>query len=966
MRLRRATAIVLAAASIGVVAVAPSPADAGADPTGRDQQAPIPHPPHERRHQDGNVQSSLLQADHPSQAPEGAEVDDAGRVVVVVEGDRGKVEEAVRSAGGEVTNTAPDRVEAAVPQARLRDLGASDGVDLVREPQWFQPATLSEGVLSTNAAAWHTAGEDGTGLEVAIVDSGFENYADKLGSELPATVEKTSFCPGGGNGAGDHGTAVAEIVHDMAPGASLHLICIDTDADMFQAGQTLLSQGIRVANMSGGFLLTGRGDGSGSDSTPAGVVRTTRMAGVLWVVASGNLGDEHYDFVSTDRDADGSVELDAGSVDPAYLDESEVQYLVIAGGSPATISVKWDAWPSTTQDYDLFLYDLSGPNPGFVASSLQPQWPGGLSPVEQLTYTNPNYPAHLYALEIVRYQEGGTFKATGAARFDLFLSGVADFTAGGGRTTTSASTSEPATSPYAMAVGAACYATGTIEAYSGQGPTIDGRIKPDITGPDGTSSSVYGPAGNCEYSSGFDGTSAASPHVAGAAAVYLAANPGLDIAEAQRLLETRATDAGAPGRDPAYGAGNLALRDPVTNPPDAPAGALYASLAAPQRVVETRSSAPSGCLGPRCGALGSGQSFSFDARGLASVPDDATAVVLNVTAVATTQTGFLTLYPSGSTRPTASNLNFGPGQTLANHVTATLGTDGSFVVYNHFGLTHVVIDLVGYYAPSSAQGLTPITPVRALETRSDVPSGCLPASGPGAHCGAFQSNETLALPMRGATYQGTTIPASATSVVLNVTAVEPGANGYLTVWPGGTTRPTASSLNFSPGSVVPNLVVAGIGGDGNVNLYNYFGATDVVVDVLGYFEPGGARYVALAPPTRTLDTRTGNGLRLGALTGFETISHQVGRLNGIPIDAVAALFNVTVAAPVSSGYLTVWPSGSVRPISSNLNFGPGAVVSNGVLAALGTNGAVSIYNHGSSQSTPTLADVSGYFVLPPG
>jgi hypothetical protein len=955
MRLRRATTILLTVASIGVITVAPSSADAGADPAGRSQAPPIPHQPHGAR-QDGNVQSSLLQADHPSGAPGGRGVDDAGRVVVVVEGDRAKIDEAVRSVGGEVTSGAPDRVEAAVPQARLRDLGASDGVDLVREPQWFQPATVSEAVASTNAAAWHTAGEDGTGLEVAIVDSGFQSYASKLGTELPASVERTSYCPAGGNGVGDHGTAVAEIVHDMAPGASLHLICIDTDADMFQAGQTLVSQGIRVANMSGGFILTGRGDGSGSDSTPSGVVRTTRMNGVLWVVASGNLGNEHYDFVSTDRDADGDVELDGGPVDPAYIDDSEIQYFVVAAGQSATISLKWDAWPTTTQDYDFYIYDLGLANPAIVAGSERPQSPGGLSPVEEATVTNSSGTTRLYAVEIWRYE------ATGTARFDMFLSGVADFAAGGGRTTTSASTTEPATSPYAMAVGAACYTSGILEEYSGQGPTIDGRIKPDITGPDGTSSSVYGPGSSCASSSGFYGTSAAAPHVAGAAAVYLAANPSLDIAEAQRLLETRAIDAGAPGRDPAYGAGNLALRDPVTNPPDAPTGALYASLASPQRVVETRSSVPGGCVGPQCSALGSGQSFTFDARALASVPDDATAVVLNVTAVATTQTGFLTLYPSGSTRPTASNLNFGPGQTLANHVTATLGADGRFVVYNHFGLTHVVIDLVGYYAPSSAQGLTPITPVRALETRSGVPSGCLPASGPGSHCAPFQSNETLQLPMRGATYQGTTIPMAATAVVLNVTAVQPSANGFLTVWPGGTSRPTASSLNFSPGSVVPNLVMAGIGDDGSVNLYNYFGSTDVIVDVLGYYQPGGARYVALAPPTRTLDTRTGNGLRLGALTGFETLPHQVGRLNGVPIDAVAALFNVTVAAPISSGFLTVWPSGAARPISSNLNFAPGAVVSNGVLAALGTNGAISIYNHGSSQSTHALADISGYFV----
>lgn len=955
MRTRAGAVAAVAALVMLVVPVAnlePSAAGVG--------QAPPPQRPHRgARSGTDRVDPSLFEVSTPSSGPKR---DGAGRIVVVVEGDARQVGDAVRGVGGEVTSGAPSMVEAVVPQARLEELGATDGVELVRAPSWFKPAATSEGVASTNAAAWHVAGEEGAGIEVAIVDGGFAGYSGKLGTELPATVATTSFCPGGGMGSDSHGTAVAEMVHDMAPGANLRLICIDTDADMYSVGQTLINQGIRIANMSGGFLLTGRGDGSGGDTTPAGVVRTTRLAGVLWAVAGGNEGASHYGFVSTDRDVDGDVEFDGGTTTPQYVDPSELQTFAVAGnGGRGTVSVRWDAWPSTADDYDIYVWDLSTNPPAQVGASDRPQYPYGLSPVEEVTVTNSSGGDRLYGLEIWRYQTpDGVFRAPATTRFDMFLSGDADLASGGGRTTASGSTVEPATSPYAMAVGAACYSTGQLEPFSSQGPTIDGRLKPDITGPDGVSSSVFGSSSSCA-TTGFFGTSAATPHVAGAAAVYLASNPALDVAELQRLLEVRAVDAGATGRDAAYGAGLLALRDPVQDPPAAPTGGAYSSLEAPARIVETRSSAPGGCVGPRCGALGSGQTFTFDARALAAVPDDATAVVLNVTAVATTQTGFLTVYPSGGDRPTASSVNFPAGTTLANHVTATLGSDGKFVVYNHFGTTHVVIDLLGYYSPASGQGLTAITPVRALETRSNVPSGCLPA---GFHCSPFGSNETLSLPVRGATFQGTTIPTAATAVVLNVTAVQPSSNGYITVWPGGATRPTASSLNFSPGSVVPNLVIAGIGADGAVNIYNYFGTTDVVIDVLGYFEPGGARYVALDPPTRTLDTRTGTGLRLGPLTGSEDFAHQVGRLNGVPLDAVAALLNVTVAGPAGPGFLTVYPYGATRPSSSNVNFGPGAVVSNGVITAIGTGGRIRIYNHGSSQSTSALADLSGYFIAP--
>lgn len=946
---RAATAVAVLLIAVLCPAAVGSASDASGSPPPRRVERTEP-----RRGEE--VDPTVLQA-----SASRARTDAHGRRLVIVEGEAGRIADAVRSVGGEVTSGAPTMLEASVPAAQLQELGTAPGVTGVRAPSLFVPAEQSQGVMTTNAAAWHLGGSDGTGIEIAIVDLGFQSYASKLGTELPVTVETTSYCPGGGMGVGNHGTGVAEIVHDIAPGAALHLICIEDDADFYSAGQTILAQGIRIANLSGGFL-NGRGDGSGSDTTPAGVVRTTRLGGVLWAIAAGNYGGTHYGFVSTDRDGDSSVEFDGGPASPQFFDDSELQHFVVAPGASATVFVRWDAWPTTTQDYDLAIWDFATSSQLPAATSTSAQWPSGRRPMEEATVFNSTGASRVYSVEVYRYQDGpGSFRASGIAQFDVFLSGDADFAPAGGRVGAAGSITEPASSPYAMAVGAGCYASGSLEIYSSQGPTTDGSIKPDITGPDGVSSSVYGTGSSCTGPTGFYGTSAAAPHVAGAAAVLLAANPGLDIAELQGILEERATDAGASGPDAAYGAGNLHLGDPATQPPNAPAGALFASLSTPVRIVETRSDVPSGCIGPRCGALGSGGSFTFDADALAEVPPNATAVVLNVTAVDTTHPGFVSLYPTGTARPTVSNLNFMPGQTLANHVTATLGADGGFTVYNHNGFTHVVIDLVGYYAPTASQGLTAVTPVRALETREDVPAGCLPA---GVHCGPFTNGETLELPMRGVTFQGTTIPPSATAVVLNVTAVDPSKPGFVTVWPGGQSPPNASSLNFLPGTVVPNLVIAGIGANGSVDFLNFGGTTDLVVDVLGYFQPGGARYVALGPPTRALDTRSGTGLRQGSLVAWEQLIHQVGRLHGVPIDAAAALLNVTVAQPSGPGFLTVWPDGPTQPNASNLNFGAGALVSNSVLSAMGTAGRIRLYNHGTSAATPTVVDLSGYFVVP--
>jgi serine protease len=80
------------------------------------------------------------------------------------------------------------------------------------------------------------------------------------------------------------------------------------------------------------------------------------------------------------------------------------------------------------------------------------------------------------------------------------------------------------------------------------------------------------------------------------------------------------------------------------------------------------------------------------------------------------------------------------------------------------------------------------------------------------------------------------VPASGVSaVLLNVTAVAPTAATYLTVWPAGESMPLASSLNASAGQIVANSVMAKVGADGRVMIFNAAGATDVVVDVAGYF-----------------------------------------------------------------------------------------------------------------------------------
>jgi hypothetical protein len=202
-------------------------------------------------------------------------------------------------------------------------------------------------------------------------------------------------------------------------------------------------------------------------------------------------------------------------------------------------------------------------------------------------------------------------------------------------------------------------------------------------------------------------------------------------------------------------------------------------------------------------------------------------VVANVTAAHGTLASFLTAYPAGVTAmPTASNVNFVAGQAVANRLTVGVGTGGQIEVYNHTGTVNVDVDVDGYYTGSGATGsyFVPITPVRITDTRGATPLNGTPITA------NTSESFNLATAASG-------IPANASAVATNFTAVAGNASGYLTVYPTSTTtNPVASDVNWVAKEIVPNFTVADTAGTGKVAVYNSKGATvNLVVDVFGYF-----------------------------------------------------------------------------------------------------------------------------------
>jgi hypothetical protein len=213
------------------------------------------------------------------------------------------------------------------------------------------------------------------------------------------------------------------------------------------------------------------------------------------------------------------------------------------------------------------------------------------------------------------------------------------------------------------------------------------------------------------------------------------------------------------------------------------------------------------------------------------------AVVLNLTATDTTASSFLTAWPSGSTRPTASNVNWTAGQSVPNRVIVPVGPNGQINVYNHTGGVDVAIDVNGWFGdgtepPPPGSVFTGIAPTRICDTRPFQPgvlSNQCNGQGIGAVLGAGQ---TMVVQVASA---GAVVPAGATAVVVNVTAIGTTAPSFLTVWPSNVAPPNASDLNWAAGQTASNLVVAQLSPTGQLSVFNHAGATNVIVDVVGYY-----------------------------------------------------------------------------------------------------------------------------------
>ncbi len=395
-------------------------------------------------------------------------------------------------------------------------------------------SVTSEGVKVIGADIWRTAGYTGQGVKIGILDQGFDGYRDLLGHGLPLSVTVESFVPGIAVDQTNvtHGTAVAEVIHDVAPEAKLYLVYYDGgDVSMGNAVEWLLNQGVQIISHSAGGLAAPM-NGTGRD---AELVDLAAQAGALWVNSAGNSANQHYRGEYTDTNDDGVHEFAPDKTLLGFQSSTD---------RTTQIVLTWDDWASDgAQDLELFLLDVDG---NVLASSRNTR-DNGRSPVQQILYKFDDSRTYFVAIHGIKVDR--------ALRIDLVIHETSNMEL----VDPNGSLATPGDAIGSLTVGAVFWRTNELEPFSSRGPTSDGRIKPDLVGPDGVSNAIFAP-------DKFYGTSAAAPHVAGAAALIWSAYPQSTASEIRQYLISNTVDLLATGVDNSTGAGLLLLPSPPPTP----------------------------------------------------------------------------------------------------------------------------------------------------------------------------------------------------------------------------------------------------------------------------------------------------------------------------------------------------------------------------------------------------------------
>ncbi|MCD6518841.1 MAG: S8 family serine peptidase, partial [Anaerolineae bacterium] len=425
-------------------------------------------------------------------------------------------------------------VQGLIPLAQLERLAQTPGVLYVRPPLRPLASVISQGAALIDADDWQSQGYSGAGIKIAVLDLGFQGYSALLGSELPSTVHTYSArFDGNLQATTNHGTGCAEIIYDIAPGSELYLVNFSTDVEFANAVNYIRAQGVQVVSCSIGWPIGGPGDGTGPIDQ---IVHDACAAGILWVNSAGNQAQRHWMGTWSDPDHDKYLDFAPGQ---------EWNQLLVHFGQPLRIAMRWnEPWGHATANFALEIYDSTMTLKAQTSSSAT----GPGDPTRYVELSAPS--AGTYYVKVKRLDNSPISPTIELFAYDQdFLSHL----------TEASSLLVPADLAEVITVGAVpSDDPANIESFSSRGPSLSGLTKPDLVAPDRVSCITYG-----NYpSTGFWGTSAACPHVAGAAALLWELYSSYSASQIASLLRSSTLDLGTPGLDNTFGYGRLQLGAP--------------------------------------------------------------------------------------------------------------------------------------------------------------------------------------------------------------------------------------------------------------------------------------------------------------------------------------------------------------------------------------------------------------------
>ena len=483
-----------------------------------------------------------------------------------------------------VRNVGEGYIEAHIPPALLPAASELPGVRRVDTVIPPQPQSLgdvvSQGVALHQADAWHKMGYRGQGVKVGVIDTGYQGFSQMQGGELPDNVEARCYFPGARGsssrladceaaecktGVCNHGTAVAETLVDVAPEVELYIANPMSTGDVRDAADWMADQGVQVINVSLGWVVDGPGDGSSrEEDSPLNTIDAAVSSGITWVNAAGNGATTTWYGRFSDPDGNGFHNFAPPNVASNYFPLEYSRYDV----SDVRAFIRWDdEWGGADCNLDLSLSKFV-PGGGYERVAVSDDVQDG---------GDGDVPREFVDFEVPDASEEGTYslfiKKENCANVPAWIQLTAWGISGLRYYSSGHHIGNPAESKNTGMLAVAAthwWDTEYIADYSSRGPALDGRPKPDITGVACAWSATLGPSrpgSPCP----FGGTSQASPHVAGMAALVKQRFPDYTPEQVadylqENALQENATERGTAGEDNQWGSGFAILPTAVLTP----------------------------------------------------------------------------------------------------------------------------------------------------------------------------------------------------------------------------------------------------------------------------------------------------------------------------------------------------------------------------------------------------------------